>query len=206
MNEISHTATDREIAKAELYKELKRVTLVMAGSVGTIWGVALLNNLLLAGSLLDLGILPRTLVGLRGILFAPFLHVDMAHLLGNTAGLLMLGSMVIFREERDFWVVTILGILVGGIGTWLVGRPVIHVGASGVIFAYFGYLLTVGIVERKPGAIMLSVLSFLAWGGLLYGVLPTDAGISWEGHLFGLIGGMMAAWWLAQVRKGRRAI
>jgi membrane associated rhomboid family serine protease len=206
MNDISRyqSRLSRAEAKAALMKDIVRASLIMGGFVGSIWVVALINNLMLNGALNSFGITPRTIMGLLGILFAPFLHADMAHLIGNTGGILMLGGLVIAREELDFWVVTILGALVAGLGTWAIGRPPFHIGASGVIFAYFGYLLMVGLFERKPGAIALSVIVFLVWGGLIYGVLPQDPGISWEGHLFGFLGGALSAWILSRRRAGHR--
>jgi membrane associated rhomboid family serine protease len=206
MSDISQfqSRLDRAEAKAALMKELGRASLIMGGFVGSIWIVALINNLMLNGALNSFGIAPRTIMGLLGIVFAPFLHADMAHLIGNTGGILMLGGLVIAREELDFWVVTILGALVSGIGTWAIGRPPVHIGASGVIFAYFGYLLMVGLFERKPGAIALSVIVFLVWGGLIFGVFPQDTGISWEGHLFGFLGGALAARILSRRRIAQR--
>ena len=101
------------------------------------------------------------------------------------------------RSEAHFWTVTLIGALASGIGTWLLGRPAIHIGASGIVFAYFGYLLFTGFFERRIGSLLLSILVFVIWGPTLYGALPMQRGTSWEGHVFGLIGGMLAAWFLA---------
>ena len=92
---------------------------------------------------------------------------------------------------------TLVGVLASGAGTWLFGRPGIHIGASGVVFAYFGYLLFTGFFEGRIGSLLLSIAVFLIWGPTLYGVLPIPGASSWEGHVFGLIGGMLAAWVLA---------
>ena len=103
----------------------------------------------------------------------------------------------------DFWTVSILATLVGGIGIWLVGRAGPHIGISGVIFGYFGYLLLTGVFDRKLGAFLLSLLTFLIWGRLLLGLSPLQRGISWEGHLFGLAGGIAGAWLRARRRRGK---
>ncbi len=124
----------------------------------------------------------------------PFIHGNWAHLISNTAGFLVLGGLVIMREPRDFWTVSLLAVVVGGAGIWLLGRSGPHVGASGVVFGYFGYLLLTGVFDRRVGAILISVVTFLVWGRLLLGLSPLQQGISWEGHLFGLVGGGAGAW------------
>jgi len=170
---------------------------IIAGCIGAIWLVAVLDITVFGGTLPALGIVPRTQHGLLGIVCAPFLHRGIDHLLANSGGLLIFGGLVILRSERHFWMVTVVGALASGIGTWLFARPAIHIGASGVVFAYFGYLLVTGFFERRIGSLLLSIVVFLMWGPTLIGVVPTAGGISWEGHIFGLIGGIVAAWVLA---------
>ncbi len=173
---------------------------LLAGIVALLWAV-LAVDLLLGGTLRGLGIRPREAAGLIGIPLHPLLHVGVFHLLMNTVGIVVLGGLVLLRDERDFWLATGLGVLVGGVGTWVFGSPGVHIGASGVVFAYFGYLLTTGLFERRIGAVLLSVLVFLAWGGLLLGLLPGQRGISWEGHLFGFLAGLLVARMRARRRK-----
>lgn len=173
---------------------------LLAGIVFLLWAV-LAVDLLLGGTLRGFGVRPREVAGLIGIPLHPFLHVGVFHLLMNTIGIAALGGLVLLRDERDFWLTTALGVLVGGTGTWLLGSPGIHIGASGVVFAYFGYLLTTGLFERRIGALVLSAVVFLAWGGLLLGLLPGQRGISWEGHLFGFLAGLLVAWMRARRRK-----
>jgi len=170
------------------------------------WMVWLIDDLLLHGTLAQYGVVPRTMHGLLGIIFAPFLHASWSHISSNTLGVLMLGGLLILRNEEAFWVVSILGALTAGVGTWLIGRGnAVHIGASGVIFAYFGYLLFAGIFERRIGSLLLSVLVFLIWGGMLWSTVPSyGAGmISWEGHLCGLAGGIMAAKLLTQRKTAK---
>lgn len=173
---------------------------LLAGIVLLLWAV-LAVDLLLGGTLRGFGVRPREAGGLVGIPLHPLLHVGVFHLLMNTIGIAALGGLVLLRDERDFWLTTALGVLVGGTGTWLLGSAGVHIGASGVVFAYFGYLLTTGLFERRVGALVLSAIVFLAWGGLLLGLLPGQRGISWEGHLFGFLAGLLVAWMRARKRK-----
>jgi membrane associated rhomboid family serine protease len=167
--------------------------------VGVIWLVWLLDALALHGSLVQYGVVPRTVDGLVGVLWAPFLHANWTHAASNTMGIIFLGGLVILRNEAHFWIVSILGALVGGLGTWVIGRgDAVHVGASGVIFAYFGYLMFAGIFERRIGTLLLSLVVFVLWGGMLWQVLPTRGAVSWEGHVSGLAGGALAARVLAR--------
>ena len=165
------------------------------------WLVGFVDTVVFAGHLQAFGIVPRTETGLRGIVFAPFLHAGLGHLLANTGGLFVFGGLVILRQERDFWSVTVIGALTSGVGTWILGRYALHIGASGVIFAYFGFLLAIGWFERRVGSLILSVAVFFVWWPTLSGLLPVQRGISWEGHLFGLVGGVLTAWLLARGRR-----
>lgn len=184
-----------------LGRDLRRWVRTLVLFVAVIWGVELLDVFVFGGRLRSFGIVPRTSPGLRGILFAPFLHGGIGHLMANTTGILIFGGLVILRGEVHFWVVTVVGALASGLGTWLFGRPAYHIGASGILFAYFGYLLFTGWFERRFGSILLSLGVLIVWGSTLFGILPVHPAISWEGHLFGLIAGVAAARLLAR-RKG----
>lgn len=179
--------------------DLRHRAAILFSLIGTIWLVSLLNVVLFDGRLTAFGILPRTEHGLLGIPFAPFLHGGVDHLVANTSGILIFGGLVMFWNKRHFWAVTVIGALVSGAGTWLVGRPAMHIGASGIVFAYFGYLLFTGIFERRFWPLLLSCLVFAVWGPTLYGVLPLQSGVSWEGHASGLLGGILSAWVLARL-------
>jgi membrane associated rhomboid family serine protease len=169
----------------------------LAVAIGAIWLIFAINLFVFGGRLLAFGILPRAEEGLPGIVIAPLLHGGINHLLANTGGILIFGGLVMLRSRSHFWMVTIVGALASGIGTWLFGRPAVHVGASGIVFAYFGYLLFTGFFERRIGSLLLSITVFVIWGPTLYGILPIKSDISWEGHVFGFIGGIVAAWVLA---------
>src|SRR5262245_36485595 len=110
-------------------------TLVLV--IGVIWVVSGFNLYALDGRLLAWGIAPRTEEGLRGIVFGPLLHGGVNHLVANTLGLLIFGGLVAIRSRLHFSTVTLVGVIVAGAGTWLFGRPAVHVGASGLVFAYF---------------------------------------------------------------------
>lgn len=150
-------------------------------------------------SLDSFGIRPGDVVGLRGIAFAPFLHGDWEHVMANTIPFLVMGAMILLHRKSDFIWVTIIVAIIGGLGTWIVGdRGSVHIGASGVVFGYLGFLLAAGIFEKNRIMIARSLAVFMIYGGLLWGVLPQGPGISWEGHFFGLLGGVLAAWLLAR--------
>ncbi len=170
--------------------------------VTLIWSLELADLLFFRGALDGFGIWPRRVDWLWGILFAPFLHGGLGHLVANTGSLLFLGWLVLLRRVGNFLVVTVLAILTSGLGVWLFGRPgSIHIGASGLVFGYLGYLLLRGYFERSVSSIVLSVVIGLLYGGALSGLLPGVPGVSWEGHLFGFFGGAGAARLLARPRR-----
>lgn len=183
-------------------REIQTQILVLGGLVALMWIVEFVDLFFFRGRLDAFGIRPHSFIGLRGILFAPFLHGGLGHLIANTIPFLTLGWLVMLRETSDFFVVSIIATIVSGLGVWLTGSPYsIHVGASGVIFGYFGFLLLRGYFERSFAAILFSLVVGFLYGGMIWGVLPIQYGISWQGHLFGFIGGAIAARLLAKPRK-----
>ena len=188
---------------AEVRREFLRQTAILAGVVALLWLLELVDLLIFRGRLDALGIRPRSLDGLRGILFAPFLHANFAHLAANTIPFVVLGWLVMLRSTSDFFVVAAVSAVTSGLGAWLLGGPrTVHVGISGVIFGFLGYLLARGIYERRLGSILLALIALLLYGGALWGVLPLRAGVSWQGHLFGFLGGWLVAYFAT--RPGRR--
>jgi membrane associated rhomboid family serine protease len=179
-------------------QEAKAQIKILGGFVATFWILEILDQFIFQsmwrGGLDVFGIIPQRLIGLRGIIFAPFLHGDFPHLIANTVPFLILGWFVMLQETSDFWIVTIMTMIVGGLGTWLFGYPgSVHIGASILIFGYFGFLLLRGYFQRNIPSIVLSLVVGFLYGSLIFGVLPGQAGISWEGHLFGFLGGAIAA-------------
>ena len=191
-----------------IQQELGNHVMILGGLVALMWGIEILDQFVFRAGFrqtLDVyGIIPRDPIGLRGILFAPFLHGSFAHLIGNTIPFVLLGWLIMLRETRDFLWVSLITALVSGGGTWLFGSPGVHIGASGVIFGYLGYLISRGYFERKPLTIAISLFVGVTYGSMIWGVLPTHVGISWEGHLFGFIGGVLAARFLVNQNKLER--
>lgn len=151
----------------------------------------------------NLGILPRHLWGLVGIPLSPFLHADFAHLISNTFPFLVLGYIVLKAEKIHFVTASAFIVLLGGLGTWLIGNDnAVHIGASGLIYGYFGYVLVRGFREGRLKWIITGLFVLLFFGGMIFGVFPTRMGVSWEGHLCGMLAG---AWYgNKRVKMGRR--
>ena len=157
----------------------------------------------LTGQRLDQdGIVPRTTTGLEGILWAPLLHGGWAHLIANTLPFLIFGFLVLANGIGRFVAVTAIVWLLGGLGVWLTAADnSVTIGMSGVIFGWLTYLLVRGFFARSAAQIVLAVVVFLFWGGILLGVLPGQEGVSWQGHLFGALAGVLAAWLVAPRRR-----
>lgn len=174
-------------------RSLKAQSITLGGSVTALWATFGVNALL-GGALLQYGIIPRSTNGLAGILIAPFLHANLNHLIANTVPFLLFGWLVMLRDRRHFLPVTIFSILGAGLLAWALGAPgSVHVGASGVVFGFLGFLLLSGWYARSFASIAISVLVAVVWGGTVAGVLPGTPGVSWQGHLGGFIGGVLAA-------------
>lgn len=148
----------------------------------------------LPANLDNLGIQPRTLGGLDGILWAPLLHAGWSHLFANTVALLVFGFLAMAGGIGQWVAVTLTIWLTSGIGVWLTGAEGVTVGASGIVFGWLAFLLVRGIFNRSFGQLAVAVVLLAYWGGTLFGVLPGSPGISWQGHLFGALGGVLAAW------------
>jgi membrane associated rhomboid family serine protease len=165
------------------------------------WLVLALDHFIWQGRLAHHGIIPRHLAGLTGIFWAPFLHASFQHLAANTVPLLVLGAILCARGKGEFAVVTAGGILLGGILTWLFARSACHIGASGLIFCYFGYVASLAWFNRTLGTLCLSVVCVLAYGGMIKGILPTLTAISWEGHLAGLLAGVALGSFMSKLKR-----
>jgi membrane associated rhomboid family serine protease len=153
------------------------------------------------------GIVPRTEFGLEGILWAPLLHGGFPHLIGNTLPFLVFGFLVLANGLGRFVAVTAVVWLLGGLGVWLTAPDdSVTIGMSGVIFGWLTYLLVRGFFARSAAQIVLAVVVFLLWGSILLGVLPGQEGVSWQGHLFGALAGVVAAWLVAPRRTSDRTL
>ncbi|MDG9720253.1 rhomboid family intramembrane serine protease [Streptomyces sp. DH24] len=187
---------------ASASRRARDAALLTAGWVGVLW---LLEGIdVLSGHALDtFGITPREAGELRDVVPAAFLHFGFDHLAANSVPLLVMGFLAALSGIRRFLAVVAVIVLVSGLGVWLTAPA--HsttAGASGVVFGLFGYLVLRGFVDRRAGDVLLGVLVGAVYGSILWGVLPTTPGVSWQGHLFGLLGGVAAA--LVFRRPGRR--
>ncbi|KKZ13407.1 MAG: hypothetical protein TH68_06825 [Candidatus Synechococcus spongiarum 142] len=146
-------------------------------------------------SQLIFGIHPGSgVTGLWTVFTAPLIHGNWQHLSGNSASLLILGSLVGLRGWGQLWQVSIISALASGVGIWLVApHHTVHVGASGIVFGYLGALLFMGWFQRRPLSILLSLACLFLFGKMVVGLFPGAPGVSWQGHLFGFLGGVLAA-------------
>jgi membrane associated rhomboid family serine protease len=176
---------------------------VVLAMAAVMWTVEAVDQI--AGGRLDAyGIEPRETDGLDGVVWAPFLHAGFDHLIGNTIPFLVLGLAIAFGGAMRVAVVTVIVALVGGLGTWLVAPSnTVHIGASGIVFGYAAYLVARGAYSRSAAQIGIGLIVLAVWGTtLLRGLVPED-GISWQGHFFGAVGGIVAA--LLLHRRASRA-
>ena len=173
---------------------------LLLGIVAFMWLLEVINTLD-ANHLDGDGIYPRNIDRLWGILTAPFLHVSFAHLIDNTVPFVFMGVIIALRGAWRLALVTFIVILVGGVGTWLVAPGgTVTVGASGVVFGYATYLFTRGLFDRSWLEILTGIVVGVIWGGALLSSIVPHNGISWQAHVCGAVGGVVAAWLLA----GRR--
>jgi len=193
---VKDRARERYVAQLDGLRALGALVAIM-------WAVELVNAL--DGYRLDRdGIVPRSLSHLDGIVFAPFLHASFSHLLANTVPFVVLGFAIALAGAGRLLLVSLIVALVSGAGTWLTAPGgTVTVGASGVVFGYAAYLISRGLFNRRTVEIVLGVIVLLIFGGALISDLIPHTGISWEAHLFGGIGGVLAAAALSRPARGR---
>lgn len=170
--------------------------------VAMLWCVEIVDSIL--GDRLEYaGIEPREADGLTGILVAPLLHGDWGHVSANSGPALVLGFLVLATGIGRGLAATAIIWLLGGLGVWLfAGDNSVHVGASGLVFGWVAYLIARGLLARRLLDVLIAVGVFLAYGAVLWGVLPGQPGISWQGHLFGALAGVAAAFMVSEPRRG----
>jgi len=139
------------------------------------------------------GVYPKTLKGLRGIIFSPFIHSGITHLYHNTIPLFVLSTALFYFYKPIAWKVLVYGILLSGFLTWCIGRPAYHIGASGLIYVLVSFTFFKGVFAKYYRLIALSLLVVFLYGSMIWYTLPIEKGISWEGHLAGLITGLLFA-------------
>lgn len=183
---------------------------VAAGIVALSFTIVLylveLVDVLLPADLDRGGIVARSLSGLDGIAWAPMLHGSWSHVFANTVPVLVFAFLAMAGGIGQWIAVTATIWLVGGIGVWLTAPPgTVTVGASGLAFGWLAFLLVRGIFNRSLGQLLVAVVLLSVWGGMLWGVLPGHPLVSWQGHLFGALGGVLAAWVVARADRARAA-
>ena len=144
-------------------------------------------------SLANFGLYPHKISGLVGIITAPLLHANFSHLISNSIPVLLLSGGIIYFYPQSAFKVFALNYLVPGIFVWFFGRPAYHIGASGLIYGFVSFLFFSGIIRRDNRSIALALIVTFLYGGIIWGVLPIDAEISWEYHLFGALTGIFCA-------------
>ncbi len=183
-------------------RELQSHAAILGGFVSLLWAIEILDVFVFRGALNSYGVRPRTIDGLEGILLMPFLHGSFAHLAANTLPFLIFGWLIMLQETSDFFIVSAITVLVSGLGVWLTGAPnSVHIGASGLIFGYFGFLLLRGYFQRSFTSIAISLIVGFFYGSLIWGVFPSQPGVSWQAHFFGFAGGILAAQLLGRQKR-----
>lgn len=177
-----------------------RGVILVVALAAVMWAVEIVD--VVAGNLDSAGIRPRDPEGLVGIVAAPFLHGGFGHLFGNTIPFLILGVVIALSGVMRVVSVTAIVALVGGLGVWLVApAATLHIGASGIVFGFISYLIARGLYSRRALHLVVGVVVLFVYGGtLLFGFVPSP-GVSWQGHAFGAVGGVLAAWLLDRRRQ-----
>ena len=162
-------------------------------AIAAMWTIELVDTVLLDERLQANGIVPRQRTSIDGIAYSPFLHLGWPHLIANTVPFLVLGVLVSLWGWRRWVAVTLMIAVLGGAATWLLARPGNHIGASGLVFGYFGFLIGAVFYERRLWPIVPAGIAVFAYGSaVVAGLAPTE-GVSWEGHGFGAVAGLVAA-------------
>lgn len=173
---------------------LLRGVVSVAVFVALLWSVFFIDVLFFNGNLAYFGIQPRDVNTVWHIATAPFLHANMTHLVSNTMSGMVFCFLIALTSTRSLLEVTAIAAVVAGLGTWLIGGVgTVHIGASGVIYGWVAYLVLRGVFNLSWRQTILGVILALTYTGLIYGLLPGTPGISWQGHLFGALGGAIAA-------------
>lgn len=173
-----------------------------------LWVIEIIDFAIFRGGLNGYGAYPRTFDHWQGYLFMPFLHGDFNHLFNNTIGLAVFGALLLIRGWRDLVYATVGAFVGSSLAIWFLGPSgTTHIGASGIIFGWWSYLIARAFYEKDVKSILIATGVIFFFGTMIYGVLPGQAGISWQGHLGGAIGGVAGAWAIAGKRsaKSRKA-
>ena len=144
-------------------------------------------------SFINYGVYPQKINGLKGVFFSPFIHKDLTHLLNNSYPMLILGVLLFSVYKKIASEIFIWLFFISGFWLWIIGRPLFHIGASGIIYALASFLFISGIIRKNPRLAAISMIVIFLYGSMIWGVLPTNDTISWEGHLSGFMAGILVA-------------
>jgi membrane associated rhomboid family serine protease len=193
--------TGKRLPQREDAKQSIEGLILLAGIVALMWLLEVINTLDHNGLNDGGGIRPRNISDVWDIFTAPFLHVSFQHLIDNTIPFVFMGVIIALRGAIRLALVTLIVIVIGGLGTWLIAPGNTQtVGASGVVFGYATYLFTRGVFNRSVLEILVAVVVGVVWGGALLSSIVPHAGVSWQGHACGAVGGVVAAWLLTRRR------
>jgi membrane associated rhomboid family serine protease len=187
------TAIVANMSKRDHIRAFFRRAMALAAFVSLLWAVQVVNWIIGYGFNPAFGLIPRHVSGLDGVIAMPLLHGSFAHLMANTPPLLVMGGLLVATATRALLAVNAVVIGLGGGLVWLFGSSAIHIGASGLVFGWFGFLVARGLVDRSPITLGAALLVGVLYGSILWGVLPGQPGVSWEAHLFSAIAGAAAA-------------
>ena len=160
------------------------------------WIVFALDTLFLESR--HFGIIPRQIFGLLGIFTAPFFHANLLHIVSNSIPFIIMGTLVRSYGATIFWQVFIITMLVGGLGTWLFSSAGSVIGASGIVFGFWSFLIVYGIMRKSLQSIAIAIVVAVLYGTMIFSFVSFKSYISWSGHFFGAVGGTVAAWLLAK--------
>jgi len=156
-----------------------------------LWVFNLVNWILLRSSLNLLGLYPRSAFGLVGIVFSPLLHADFNHLFFNSIPFFVLGMFILAQGQDIFITVTLSIAVLQGLCVWLLGRKYLHIGASGIISGYFGFVLGMAYFQPTAISLVLAAVALYYFGSIITGIFPTSEAVSWESHFAGLVAGLI---------------
>ena len=187
------TSTVANMMNRDHMRAFFRRAAALVAFVALLWAVQVVNWIFGYGLNPAFGLIPRHVSGLDGVIAMPLLHGSFAHLMANTPPLLVMGGLLVATTTRGLLSVNAVVIGLGGALVWLFGSSAIHIGASGLVFGWFGFLIARGLVDRSPITLGAALVVGVLYGSLLWGVFPGQPSVSWEAHLFGVIAGAGAA-------------
>jgi membrane associated rhomboid family serine protease len=170
----------------------KNNALLPLGILAVPWAQEIIDQVFFRGRW-NLPVHPRSLDGLSGIFLSAFSHGNFAHLIGNSIAFAIFSWLILLKSRRDYWITFCIGWIGGGLANWLLGPQSAH-GLSGVVYTLFGYLLTIGWLEKRLVPLMISVFVLVNYSAFIWGVLPTQPMVAWWGHLFGFVLGIFSAY------------